>query len=309
MIASQTPHQISELIYKACKGVGTKDKVLVECMTTFPHHRLLEIVTRFQARYGMRLHDFIKDDTAGNYSKCLQDLCIPREIYEAILIRKSVAGMGTDETLMFEVIACRTPVELKRIALAYYQLYLADMTVDILRDLSGKLKKVACALLSGGRDTTPDGSIDPQEDAEALIKAAKGLGTNESVFIDVLCSRAPAHIARVTDILKSRGKNLRKLIESEFSGRMEEALVLIHSWCCSPQISTAVSLRRAMAGAGTDEARLIRVLVTRYDVHGANQIAAAYRAVYDRDLVKDIKRETSGNFERVLVALVNFRWD
>lgn len=64
----------------------------------------------------------------------------------------------------------------------------------------------------------------------------------------------------------------------------------------------ANALRSAMKGFGTDEKALIRILATKDPL----QIAAirdAYSRLHRRDLVADLKSETSGWFEKGLVAL------
>jgi hypothetical protein len=56
-------------------------------------------------------------------------------------------------------------------------------------------------------------------------------------------------------------------------------------------------------GAGTDEDCLIEILATRSNEQ-IKEIKARYATLYQRDLEKDLISETSGNFKRLLVALV-----
>jgi hypothetical protein len=64
----------------------------------------------------------------------------------------------------------------------------------------------------------------------------------------------------------------------------------------------AAKLRKAMKGWGTNEKALIEVIgpATTAELIA---IKDAYKADLERDLIADIKDETSGNFERVLVSL------
>lgn len=58
-----------------------------------------------------------------------------------------------------------------------------------------------------------------------------------------------------------------------------------------------------MKGFGTDEDAIINVLCRRPCVQRL-EIVKAYKTAYGKDLMTDIKKETSGNFQRVLLALL-----
>lgn len=62
-------------------------------------------------------------------------------------------------------------------------------------------------------------------------------------------------------------------------------------------------LRKAMKGFGTDEKAIISVLAHRVNSQ-RQQIATQFKTMYGKNLVKDLKSETSGNFENLLVALM-----
>lgn len=61
-----------------------------------------------------------------------------------------------------------------------------------------------------------------------------------------------------------------------------------------------------MKGFGTDENAIIEVLCRRSNDQ-IQQIKRDYKTSYGKDLVEDIKSESSGNFKKVLVALLTPR--
>ena len=64
----------------------------------------------------------------------------------------------------------------------------------------------------------------------------------------------------------------------------------------------AEALRKAMKGFGTDEAALIKICANRSNTQ-RQQIKAAYKAAFGRDLIEDLKSELHGKFEDAMVAL------
>jgi annexin A7/11 len=65
----------------------------------------------------------------------------------------------------------------------------------------------------------------------------------------------------------------------------------------------ATALYEAMKGFGTNEKKIIDTLVG-LDVETIQQVREEFSNQYHKDLIKEIKSETSGNFERALVALL-----
>ena len=64
----------------------------------------------------------------------------------------------------------------------------------------------------------------------------------------------------------------------------------------------AEDLRKAMKGFGTDEAALIKICANRTNTQ-RQQIKAAYKASFGRDLIADLKSELHGKFEDAMIAL------
>lgn len=65
-------------------------------------------------------------------------------------------------------------------------------------------------------------------------------------------------------------------------------------------------LEATMAGAGTKDAALVRrIVMIHWSRDRMNQCKAAYKHFYKRDLADRIKGETSGDLERLLVAIVS----
>jgi annexin A7/11 len=65
----------------------------------------------------------------------------------------------------------------------------------------------------------------------------------------------------------------------------------------------AKTLREAMKGAGTNEQAVNLILANR-SAKQRLQIALMFKTMYGKDLIKDLKSETSGNYEALIVRLI-----
>ncbi len=64
----------AERIYKACKGWGTNDNVLIRCLITMDEVFIHEIKKIYVKKYGMTLFQQISDETSGDYKKLLLNI-------------------------------------------------------------------------------------------------------------------------------------------------------------------------------------------------------------------------------------------
>lgn len=101
-----------------------------------------------------------------------------------------------------------------------------------------------------------------------FIQAGEGkLGTDESEFIRILCSRSFSQINAICDEYeKISDKTLEKAIKKEMSGDLEKAFLAIIKSAKNRPGYYAEELYKAMKGIGTNDEVLIRILVSRSEV-------------------------------------------
>ncbi|KAK1799083.1 hypothetical protein P4O66_007348 [Electrophorus voltai] len=95
-------------------------------------------------------------------------------------------------------------------------------------------------------------------------------------------------------------KDLKAGLRKVLSGNLE---FLMLSLMMPPEQFEAYRLRQAMEGLGTDEETLLEILCTRTAQQLSN-ITATYNKEFKRNLEKDLVSDTSGDFSRLLVALL-----
>ncbi|VDN11458.1 unnamed protein product [Dibothriocephalus latus] len=155
----------------------------------------------------------------------------------------------------------------------------------------------------------PISYMNPQEDAETLEKAMKGLGTDEMAIINLLAKRSVEQRQKIAVAYQSKyGKNLKDRLHSELSGHFRQAV--LYSFYDMAHVN-AKALYKAMKGAGTDEQVLVDIICTSTN----EEIEALKKAYMDilveekqnalrRNLELDVKHDTTRDFEKVLIALL-----
>lgn len=100
--------------------------------------------------------------------------------------------------------------------------------------------------------------------------------------------------------LSATGKELKADLKKALSGDLESLMLDL---LLTPDQFDAQRLYKAMKGLGTDEETLLEVLCTRSPSQ-LKIITSAYNEMYKKDLGKDLDGETSGDFTKLLLALL-----
>jgi len=140
-----------------------------------------------------------------------------------------------------------------------------------------------------------------QADAQALRKAMEGFGTDETALIKICANRTNSQRQAIKAVYKSTfGRDLISDLKSELHGKFEDAMIALFT---EPIEYDADQLREAMHGAGTNEDTLIEIIVSR-PPHILRQVITKYQQKYNRSLEEDIKKETHGTLQHILVSLL-----
>ena len=92
-------------------------------------------------------------------------------------------------------------------------------------------------------------------------------------------------------------------MENEFSGNIKKLLLGVLFGHINPSEYFARRIHEASDGIGTKDDILIRVLVTRDEID-LPQIDTIYKRCYNMTLSQEISSETSGDYKKLLLALV-----
>ena len=140
-----------------------------------------------------------------------------------------------------------------------------------------------------------------QADADALKKAFKGIGCDKKAVVDIAVNRTNAQRQQIKEAYKSAyGRDLMKDLKSELHGHLEDGILALFT---EPIEYDCDELRAAMKGLGTNEDTLIEIIASR-PPHVLKAIIEKYKQKFNRDLETDVRKETSGTLQKLLIALL-----
>uniref|UniRef100_A0A3B5MTS0 Annexin n=1 Tax=Xiphophorus couchianus TaxID=32473 RepID=A0A3B5MTS0_9TELE len=150
----------------------------------------------------------------------------------------------------------------------------------------------------------PARDFDPDRDAARIETAIKTKGVDEQTIIDVLTKRSYSQRREIAFAYEKRAKkDMITALKAALSGNLETVILGLMK---STSQYDASEIRGSIKGLGTDEETLIEILCSR-----SNDELVEIKKVYmfKKDLAKDVAGDTSGNFAKLLLALVDTKRD
>ena len=303
----QGPEKDCEILHRAMHGAGTDEAAIINLVCSRNAQQRAEIRRTYKACYGKDLIKRLKEDTSGNFKDVVEGMFMTPAEYDAMCLYKAMKGLGTNEGVLIEIIGTRTNEQLMAIKDAFQREYHETLEKWVKGDTSGNFRNLLIALLQCNRsmNVNPDPNM-CQSDAQTLYNAGEGRwGTDESTFIRIFSSRSAAEMAMINDCYtRLRGKGLLKAIDKEFSGDIKKLLETIVGGLLDPAGYFAKRIRESVKGLGTNDSRLVRVIVSRSEVD-LGRIKQAYQTMYGRDMLHDVRDDTSGYYKEILTGLIS----
>uniref|UniRef100_A0A673LRF3 Annexin n=1 Tax=Sinocyclocheilus rhinocerous TaxID=307959 RepID=A0A673LRF3_9TELE len=276
----------AEVLFKAMKGLGTDEDAILQLLIARSNAQRQEIKAAFKTLHGNDLVDNLKSELGGKFESLIVALMTPPIMYDVTCLRDAIKGAGTDEKGLIEILASRLPNEVNEIKSLYKREHNDDLEKDVTGDTGGNFSRMLVVLL------------------QALLAAGEQkYGTDEGQFITILGNRSNAHLRRVfEEYRKLSGYEIEESIQRETSGTLQEVLLAVVKCARSVPGYFAESLYNAMKGAGTDDQKLIRIMVSRSEVDMMD-IRAEFRKRFATSLHKTIQGDTSGDYRKALQLL------
>uniref|UniRef100_A0AAR2IWV8 Annexin n=1 Tax=Pygocentrus nattereri TaxID=42514 RepID=A0AAR2IWV8_PYGNA len=294
-----------EVLRKAMKGFGTDENAIIELLGNRSSRQRVPMVRAYKTTYGKDLIHDLKSELTGNFEQLVLAMMKSPAEYDAYELHQAIAGAGTDEACLIEILSSRNNAEIREINQLYKAEYKKTLEDAIMHDTSGHFRRLLVSLCQGNRDEREAVDIAmAKQDAQKLYAAGENkVGTDESQFNAILCARSKPHLRQVFhEYQQMCGKDIEKSICRELSGDLESGMLAVVKCIKNTPGYFAERLHKAMKGAGTKDRTLIRIMVTRSEMDMLD-IRQEYLRNYGKSLYTDISGDTSGDYKKLLLKL------
>lgn len=263
-----------------------------------------DIINKYRTQYDADLVEDLKSKLFGDIETLIVALMTPLDQYYASELHHAMAGLGTDENDLTQILCTLSNAEILAVRRSYHQRkswllnynvflisnfteYSVNLGDDITDDTSDKYKDFLVSLCRTER--VEDEDLDQEAavtDAQSLFNTTTE--TRWSVYHDLFCHRSYAQLKLIfEEYEKVAGKSIEDSIQEFFSGDVKTGLLDIVGVAKNPIGFFAQQLHATIAGVGTSDRDLMRLIVTRCEIDLAD-IKREYQAQYSVTLAADI---------------------
>jgi len=295
----------AKVLYKAMKGFGTDEDKILNVVANRSSAQLVAVEKKFRTMYGDDLAKWLEKELRGNFEKVVLGRFFRPLGYQAYCLRNAMAGMGTDERALIDVICTKNKQEMIKVKKAYQAMYNRDLIKDIQSETSGDFRRILVSLVSAERDEKPVDEDLAKTDAQALYDAGEGKwGTDEGTFNRIFAGRSfPQLRATFLAYKKKTGQDMGTVIEKEMSKNLKKSFLTLVRYIQDPITYYTEVLYRSMKGMGTDDRTLIRTVLSRCEID-LGVIKKRFQKLHQKTLDKAIKSETSGDYRKIMLMIV-----
>jgi hypothetical protein len=289
------------------KLLKEKGEPLINFILSKTKRERLELRQAYQSYFCKDLLNDIDSALSHDFKKVVMDLFRSPSERDATYLYRAMKGVGTDEEAVIEVLCSRSNVEIMKIKEEYRQLFKEDLEKRVYSETSGNLRKILISILQCQRsENSVPNDAECRQIAEDLYKAGEGkLGTDEPFFNKVFALSSPPELYSINNYYTQfSNRTLKQAVDKEFSGDAKLALNTILEAIISPANYFAGRINRSVKGLGTKDKMLIRNVVSREEVD-MKEVRESYRNLFGKDMVEDIRSDTSGDYQKILCALAS----
>uniref|UniRef100_A0A8D3AZN8 Annexin n=1 Tax=Scophthalmus maximus TaxID=52904 RepID=A0A8D3AZN8_SCOMX len=221
----------------------------------------------------------VKKALAGDLEVLLLDLLMPSLQYEAHRLQQAMAGLGTDEETLMEILCTRSGEQLQEISAAYKQLYKKDLEKELKGETSGDFEKLVLALLN------------------SLLASLNGKKADAGPWINILTSRDSDHLNNVLMGLElESGQMVEEAVEKRFAGDLRLGLKVLVECIQSPDVYLARRLT-------TLKTSIVQGIMVSHSEEDLLCIRVAYLKLTGTSLYTALQKEFKGDHLQALLAI------
>jgi annexin A7/11 len=299
-----------EALRRAMKGMGCDEKALIRVFTSPQYSNpwaMQQLVQDYNSRFIRSLEKDIESETRSGLETALLALMRGPLGHDAYLLDKALNRMGTDEDALMDVLLNRSNADLRAITAEYKRVTQRDLLTDIKNDVDDSLFRLCSMLLAANRaeDAAPVLPHEIDQKVTELQRATEGMiGANAVSVAQIFASSNASQINAIAEAYQRKyHRSLQEVIEKEFRGDMEDALLRMLTAGQNRAWSDAFRLREALTKR-KNKLFINRVVSLYWDLPRLQAAKDAYKKRFNVTLAKEVKDLLKGDLEDVILAMI-----
>ncbi|KAI5700764.1 hypothetical protein M8J75_002657 [Diaphorina citri] len=299
-----SPSQDAFLLRNATKDSGTDEMAIIKLVTKRSNAQRQVIMKRYFDDYNRDLILDLKSELSSELKSIIVNLMYPPLGFLCLELNRALNTLPLikDTNTITEIVITKNSTELIELNKMYMKMFNRVLVNEVgsLRSSSSHYKNF------GFRQ--PENATDPaqaKQQASLLYVAGEGRrGTEESLINKVMGHESYEQLKLVFREYKNQfGRTVEQSFRKELSGDLLRIHLAIVDFIHNPIAYYTKQLYRSMRGPGTDDATLMRILISRSEIDLEN-IKREFERRYERTLKSAIEADTYGYYKDALLSIL-----
>ena len=299
------PTQDAQIIKHAQNKPKNPDAI-INIVAYRSNNQRQQIAQAYYNQNNKQIQDDFRSNFSSNFQEALVALFYTPIDYDCYQVYKAMKGLGTNEDTLIEVFATRSNERLNQIKIRFEQLYKKELIKEVESETSGFFRRVLLALLQAERQVNPNPNEQQCDECAKRLFASQKEKKDilQEAYVDIFTKKSREELAFISKkYYQWYSKTLIEEVDRLFSGDSRRVLKAIIYALLSPSEYFAYRIHKAFKKLSTNDTIIIRVLVSRDEID-IKRIKRYYQQLYEISLYDEVKKQLSGDYQKLLLALI-----
>jgi len=297
-----------EQLRKSFSGWGTNEDLIISILGHRNADQRKLIRETYKSTYGEELLKELDKELSNDFERAVLLWTVSPAERDAILANEATSRWTSSNQIIMEIACTRSSKQLLEAKQAYHARFKKSIEEDVAHRTTGDFRKLLFSLIACHRYEGDEVNMTlAKQEAKILRDKFDDKKFGDDEVIRILSTRSKVQVNAALNQYKSQfGHEILEALKKSDSGDEDDFVWLLRSTikCLTrPEEYFVEVIHGSIHKTGTDEGALTRVVVSRAEVD-LKIIKEEYQRRHSLPLEKAITKETSGDYEKLLLALL-----
>ncbi|KAK4989093.1 hypothetical protein LTR66_007137 [Elasticomyces elasticus] len=207
-VAPMDMSRAADELRSVMRGIGTNEKKLIDTLVRLDPLQIAGVRQAYHQPHKRNLQADVESETSGYFRDSFVAIVRGPLEQDVFNIHRAVAGLGTKENLLNDVLLGRSNADINAIRAHYHQTCRRTLDSDVKADLSIKTERIFDMVLAARRNEESAPAIPQQTEADVqeLYRATEGskIGADQVAVCAVLASRSDGQTRAIAQQYQAR---------------------------------------------------------------------------------------------------------